>query len=71
MIEKGAKTEQKVGGAPAVALFATFARLKREAYRSSEFAPKVLAQHGITVLMKASEFSTGLLSFHNDATLLE
>ncbi|EKM81023.1 hypothetical protein AGABI1DRAFT_127066 [Agaricus bisporus var. burnettii JB137-S8] len=41
------------GEAPAIALYATVARFKREAYRSSEFAPKVLAQHGITVLMKS------------------
>ncbi|KAF9450406.1 carbohydrate esterase family 9 protein [Macrolepiota fuliginosa MF-IS2] len=41
------------GNTPYIALFATFARYKREAYRSSEFAPKVLAQNGITVLMKS------------------
>ncbi|KIK67367.1 hypothetical protein GYMLUDRAFT_37473 [Collybiopsis luxurians FD-317 M1] len=38
---------------PAVALFATNARYKREAYRGSEFAPKILAEHGLTVLMKS------------------
>jgi hypothetical protein len=37
---------------PAVALFATNARYKREAYRGSEFAPRVLADHGIQVVMK-------------------
>ncbi|KAJ3568393.1 hypothetical protein NP233_g5742 [Leucocoprinus birnbaumii] len=36
------------GNTPAIALFATFARYKREAYRSSEFAPRILAQNGIT-----------------------
>ncbi|EIW82936.1 carbohydrate esterase family 9 protein [Coniophora puteana RWD-64-598 SS2] len=41
------------GHPPAVALFATDARYKREAYRSSEFAPRVLAQHGIQVAMKS------------------
>uniref|UniRef100_A0A8H8CQ82 Amidohydrolase-related domain-containing protein n=1 Tax=Psilocybe cubensis TaxID=181762 RepID=A0A8H8CQ82_PSICU len=41
------------GHAPAIALFATFARYKREAYRSSVFAPRILAQQGLTVLMKS------------------
>ena len=37
---------------PAVALFATNARYKREAYRGSEFAPRILAENGIDVVMK-------------------
>jgi len=41
------------GGAPAVALFAANSRYKREAYRSSEFAPRILARHGIKVLLKS------------------
>ncbi|KAF9268942.1 carbohydrate esterase family 9 protein [Marasmius fiardii PR-910] len=41
------------GNTPAVALFATNARYKREAYRASEFAPKVLAENGIRVTMKS------------------
>ncbi|KAF8893823.1 carbohydrate esterase family 9 protein [Infundibulicybe gibba] len=41
------------GKPPAVALFATNSRYKREAYRSSEFAPRILAEHGLTVLMKS------------------
>lgn len=41
------------GGAPAIAMFATNARYKREAYRGSEFAPKILAQNGIKVVMKS------------------
>ncbi|KAL0072430.1 hypothetical protein AAF712_000193 [Marasmius tenuissimus] len=41
------------GSTPAVALYATPARYKREAYRASEFAPKILAQHGITVTIKS------------------
>ncbi|KAG7098629.1 hypothetical protein E1B28_000547 [Marasmius oreades] len=41
------------GNTPAVALFATNARYKREAYRASEFAPKILAEHGIRVTMKS------------------
>ncbi|KAF5370700.1 hypothetical protein D9758_002026 [Tetrapyrgos nigripes] len=42
-----------VGHPPAVALFATNARYKREAYRSSEFAPKILSENGLTVIMKS------------------
>jgi imidazolonepropionase-like amidohydrolase len=38
---------------PAVALFATNARYKREAYRGSEFAPRILAEHGFQVAMKS------------------
>ncbi|EJF61654.1 composite domain of metallo-dependent hydrolase [Dichomitus squalens LYAD-421 SS1] len=41
------------GHPPAVALFATQARYKREAYRGSEFAPRVLADHGLQVVMKS------------------
>ncbi|KAG1742005.1 hypothetical protein EDB19DRAFT_1703499 [Suillus lakei] len=41
------------GGTPAVALFASNFRKKREAYRGSEFAPRVLAKHGIDVVMKS------------------
>ncbi|KDQ21348.1 hypothetical protein BOTBODRAFT_99933 [Botryobasidium botryosum FD-172 SS1] len=41
------------GGTPAIALFAANARYKREAYRASEFAPKILAEHGLRVVMKS------------------
>ncbi|KDR69239.1 hypothetical protein GALMADRAFT_128703 [Galerina marginata CBS 339.88] len=41
------------GGAPSIALFASNFRKKREAYRGSEFAPRVLAEHGIPVVMKS------------------
>ncbi|KAJ3987627.1 composite domain of metallo-dependent hydrolase [Lentinula detonsa] len=41
------------GHTPAVALFATNARYKRESYRGSEFAPRILADHGIEVVMKS------------------
>ncbi|KAF9017784.1 hypothetical protein BDZ89DRAFT_1165551 [Hymenopellis radicata] len=41
------------GGPPAAAIFATNARYKREAYRGSEFAPKILADNGIKVVMKS------------------
>ncbi|ELU40945.1 amidohydrolase [Rhizoctonia solani AG-1 IA] len=38
---------------PAVALFATNARYKYEAYRGSEFAPKILHDNGFRVVMKS------------------
>ncbi|KAJ7164022.1 carbohydrate esterase family 9 protein [Mycena crocata] len=41
------------GPTPAIALFATNARYKREAYRGSEFAPRILSENGFTVLMKS------------------
>ncbi|KAF8070512.1 carbohydrate esterase family 9 protein [Lyophyllum atratum] len=41
------------GLTPAVALFATTARYKREAYRGSEFAPRILADNGLQVIMKS------------------
>ncbi|KAF5309156.1 hypothetical protein D9619_012722 [Psilocybe cf. subviscida] len=41
------------GGAPAIAMFATNARYKREAYRGSEFAPRILADNGLNVVMKS------------------
>ncbi|KAI0639278.1 carbohydrate esterase family 9 protein [Trametes polyzona] len=41
------------GHPPAIALFATNARYKRESYRGSEFAPKILADNGLQVVMKS------------------
>ncbi|KAJ7221007.1 carbohydrate esterase family 9 protein [Mycena haematopus] len=41
------------GPTPAIAIFATNARYKREAYRHSEFAPRILAENAFTVLMKS------------------
>ncbi|KAG8730747.1 hypothetical protein FRC11_005897, partial [Ceratobasidium sp. 423] len=41
------------GVPPAVALFATNARYKVEAYRGSEFAPKILHDNGLGVVMKS------------------
>ncbi|EJF65056.1 hypothetical protein DICSQDRAFT_132576 [Dichomitus squalens LYAD-421 SS1] len=38
---------------PALAIFSTFARYKREAYLHSEFAPRVLADEGFDVVMKS------------------
>ncbi|KAJ7089249.1 carbohydrate esterase family 9 protein [Mycena belliarum] len=41
------------GHPPAVAIFATHARFKREASRGSEFAPRILADNGLDVVMKS------------------
>ncbi|OJT03822.1 hypothetical protein TRAPUB_5511 [Trametes pubescens] len=41
------------GKPPAAALFATHSRYKRESYRGSEFAPRILADAGIHVVMKS------------------
>jgi hypothetical protein len=41
------------GGAPAAAVFAVKARYKRESYRGSEFAPKILHEAGIRVILKS------------------
>ncbi|KAI0266867.1 carbohydrate esterase family 9 protein [Gloeopeniophorella convolvens] len=41
------------GPPPAAAIFATHARYKREAYRGSEFAPRILADNGISVILKS------------------
>lgn len=40
------------GHPPAAALFATNGRYKREAFRGSEFAPRILADAGIEVVLK-------------------
>ncbi|KDQ64250.1 hypothetical protein JAAARDRAFT_64138 [Jaapia argillacea MUCL 33604] len=40
------------GGIPSISMFATHHRYKRESYRGSEFAPRVLADNGIPVVMK-------------------
>ncbi|KAJ6491356.1 carbohydrate esterase family 9 protein [Mycena vitilis] len=41
------------GPPPAVAIFATTARYKRESFRGSEFAPRILADKGLDVVMKS------------------
>ncbi|KAK7032886.1 carbohydrate esterase family 9 protein [Favolaschia claudopus] len=41
------------GGAPGSAIFSTFSRYKRESYRHSEFAAKILADNGLKVVMKS------------------
>ncbi|KAG5220251.1 Carbohydrate esterase family protein [Salix suchowensis] len=42
------------GHPPAVAIFATNGRYKREAYRGSEFAARILADNGLNVVMKTT-----------------
>lgn len=42
-----------LGKSPGVAMFSAFARYKREAYRGSVFAPRILAEHGLPVVMKS------------------
>ncbi|KAG8890401.1 hypothetical protein FRB98_008976 [Tulasnella sp. 332] len=45
--------EKFYGSKPAVAMFATNARYQQEAYRGSEFAPKILNDAGFDVIMKS------------------
>ncbi|KAJ7054512.1 carbohydrate esterase family 9 protein [Mycena amicta] len=45
--------KQAYGQPPAIAIFATSARYKREAYRGSEYAARILADNGIDVVMKS------------------
>ncbi|KAF8206096.1 hypothetical protein K438DRAFT_1817821 [Mycena galopus ATCC 62051] len=41
------------GNLPAIALFASNARKKREAYRASEFGPRIIADNRLPVIMKS------------------
>jgi hypothetical protein len=41
-----------LGHPPAIAMFATNARYKRESYRGSEFAAKILNENGLDVVLK-------------------
>ncbi|WRT68226.1 uncharacterized protein IL334_005202 [Kwoniella shivajii] len=45
--------KQAWGPPPAVAIFSTNARYKREAYRGTQFAPKILSEEGLSVIMKS------------------
>ncbi|EJD04405.1 composite domain of metallo-dependent hydrolase [Fomitiporia mediterranea MF3/22] len=45
--------KQAYGNTPASAMFATNARYKRESYRGSEFAARILADNGLPVVMKS------------------
>ena len=40
---------------PASAMFASFSRYKREAFRHSVFAPRILHDAGLRVVMKVGE----------------
>lgn len=46
-------------------MFATEGRYKREAYRASEFAPRILAEHGLQVVMKVNTPFLSLCAFLN------
>jgi imidazolonepropionase-like amidohydrolase len=43
------------GRTPAVALFASFSRYKREAFRHSHYAPRILADQNISIIMKPDD----------------
>ncbi|KAF8844379.1 composite domain of metallo-dependent hydrolase [Paxillus ammoniavirescens] len=45
--------KRNYGPPPAIAMFGSQARYKREAYRGSEFAPRILAEHGFDIVMKS------------------
>ncbi|KAH7889205.1 hypothetical protein F5I97DRAFT_486659 [Phlebopus sp. FC_14] len=57
------------GGVPSIALFAANFRKKREAYRGSEFAPRVLTSHGIPVVMKSDHPVVNSRYLLNEAAL--
>ncbi|KAK2466065.1 hypothetical protein APHAL10511_001707 [Amanita phalloides] len=57
------------GGTPAVALFATRHRYKREAFRGSEFAPRILADEGIPVIMESDHPAINSRYLMNEAQL--
>ncbi|OCH88880.1 composite domain of metallo-dependent hydrolase [Obba rivulosa] len=54
---------------PAIAMFSTFARYKREAFRHSEFAPRILADNGIDVVMKSDHAAIVSRYLVNEAAL--
>lgn len=51
-------------------MFATNARYKREAYRGSEFAARILAENGLQVVMKVIDCFIYLKAFAHQMTLL-
>ncbi|KZS86725.1 carbohydrate esterase family 9 protein [Sistotremastrum niveocremeum HHB9708] len=63
------RLKQAWGGAPAIALFASNFRKKREAYRGSEFAPRILSEHGIPVVMKSDHPVINSRLLQNEAAL--
>ncbi|KAJ7649249.1 hypothetical protein B0H17DRAFT_1163743 [Mycena rosella] len=50
--------KQAWGGPPAIALFASDYRPKRETYRTSEFAGRILSDHGLSVVIKSDHSVT-------------
>ncbi|KAJ6555140.1 hypothetical protein DFH09DRAFT_1038104 [Mycena vulgaris] len=50
--------KQAWGGAPAIALFASDYRPKRETYRTSEFSGRILSDHGLSVVIKSDHAVT-------------
>ncbi|KAJ6551858.1 composite domain of metallo-dependent hydrolase [Mycena capillaripes] len=50
--------KQAWGAPPAIALFASDYRPKRETYRTSEFAARILADHGLSVVIKSDHAVT-------------
>ena len=57
------------GHTPASALFATNALFKREGYRASEFAPRILADNGLPVVMKVLYCFVFMCSTHQSDSL--
>ncbi|ESK86826.1 carbohydrate esterase family 9 protein [Moniliophthora roreri MCA 2997] len=58
---------QMYGHTPGIAMFATHGRYKREAYRGSEFAPRVLADESIDVVLKSDHPVTNSRYLLNEA----
>ncbi|KAI6132248.1 hypothetical protein EDD16DRAFT_1775935 [Pisolithus croceorrhizus] len=61
--------EKTWGGAPSIALFAANFRKKREAYRGSEFAPRILTSHGLSVVLKSDHPVVNSRYLLNEAAL--
>ncbi|KAK0220507.1 carbohydrate esterase family 9 protein [Armillaria fumosa] len=57
------------GHPPASAMFATLAHYKREAYRGSEFAARILSEHGLDVVMKSDHPATNSRYLLHEAQL--
>ncbi|KAG7093087.1 hypothetical protein E1B28_009375 [Marasmius oreades] len=55
------------GHTPVVAMFVTNGRYKRESYRGSEYAPKVLSDNGIEVVMKSDHPVLNSRYLHHEA----
>ncbi|KAK0203390.1 hypothetical protein DFS33DRAFT_1383654 [Desarmillaria ectypa] len=57
------------GHPPASAIFATLAHYKREGYRGSEFAARILSGHGLDVVMKSDHPATNSRYLLHEAQL--